>query len=250
MKMRKISVFSVLALIASLGSSHAGGGKTPVVVELFTSQGCYSCPPAERYLGKLAHRSGVLALEFHVDYWDQLVYGSAGKWKDRFSSAVHTQRQRSYNQHIRGRGSVYTPQMVIDGRFEAVGSRERSVESAIRRTRSQARHPIAIEFGPGKKGDLSVKLSGKSSSKATIWLVTYRRMEKTEVRSGENKGKSLTSYNIVTDLQELGTWTGKPAQIDIESKKATAEGNGCAVLVQSAGTGPILGAAYCPARSS
>lgn len=94
----------------------------PVSVELFTSQGCYSCPPAEADLGKLAKRSDVVALEWHVDYWDDLVYGGAGKWKDPFSSPEVTARQRDYNDSIRGQRRVYMPQMIVAGVREAVGS--------------------------------------------------------------------------------------------------------------------------------
>ena len=116
---------------ASTGDANAGDRNGAVVVELFTSQGCYSCPPAEKFLGDLAEQETVIALDFHVDYWDNLVHGADGKWKDPFSRPAYTQRQRVYNQRIRGTGNVYTPQMVIDGRLEAVGSRRIAVLSAM-----------------------------------------------------------------------------------------------------------------------
>ncbi len=97
------------------------------VIELFTSQSCYSCPPAEAYLGELSEEENILALEYHVDYWDRLNYGCYGRWKDVFSTPEMTERQRQYNVKIRNTGNVYTPQMVIDGRTEAVGSRRREV---------------------------------------------------------------------------------------------------------------------------
>ena len=103
----------------------------PTVIELFTSQSCYSCPPAEAFLGELVEeRSDILALEFHVDYWDELVHRGS-KWKDVFSSPDSTQRQRVYNVSIRGRASVYTPQMIIGGAAEAVGSNRGNVLAAL-----------------------------------------------------------------------------------------------------------------------
>ena len=98
-------------------ATAAAAEEVPTVVELFTSQGCYSCPPAEAFLGELAKRSDVVALEFHVDYWDDLVYGSAGQWKDPFSDPAYTRRQQVYARGIPG-GRVYTPQIVVDGRLE------------------------------------------------------------------------------------------------------------------------------------
>ena len=94
------------------------------VIELFTSQSCYSCPPAEKILGKLAQRDDIIALEHHVDYWDQLIHGSDGNWRDIFSSPESTDRQRRYNQSVEGRGYSYTPQMVFNGKAETVGNRK------------------------------------------------------------------------------------------------------------------------------
>ena len=104
-----------LSAIAAVSTATAGDRNGAVVVELFTSQGCYSCPPAEKFLGDLSEQKSVIALEFHVDYWDDLVHGGDGKWKDPLSKPAYTQRQRIYNQRIRGTGNVYTPLMVIDG---------------------------------------------------------------------------------------------------------------------------------------
>ena len=144
----------------AVGSAPAGSAGGPAVVELFTSQSCYSCPPAEAFLGDLARRDGVIALEFHVDYWDDLVYGRAGKWKDVFSSPEYTRRQQGYNLNIRGRGQVYTPQMIIDGRAEAVGTRRGDVtwkiESVFRDNRP--RLTVTVSAHPG--GGLGVTVDG------------------------------------------------------------------------------------------
>ena len=201
-----------LSAIAAVSTATAGDRNGAVVVELFTSQGCYSCPPAEKFLGDLSEQKSVIALEFHVDYWDDLVHCGDGKWKDPFSKPAYTQRQRIYNQLIRGTGNVYTPQMVIDGKLEAVGSRRIPVLSAMRKAESARRDSVGIN-------------------------VTMA------------SGKALLSHNIVTEVQKIGTWAGKPASFAVKNF-ALAEGEGCAELVQDNRQGPIFGAAQCPVGSS
>lgn len=221
----------------------------PVVVELFTSQGCYSCPPAEKFLGELAGEKSILALEFHVDYWDTLVYGSAGKWKDPFSKNEYTQRQRAYNQRIRGTGNVYTPQMVIDGKLETVGSRRLSVLSAIRRAEKNRSDRVDIDIMLNGDKGVQVNLSGKTPASGSVWLVRFIEEKETRVRSGENKGKSLLSHHIVTDFRKIGRWSGQADAIAVPDFRLNA-GEGCAVLIQDNNLGPMLGAAPCPAQTS
>ncbi len=237
------ALLGVLAL-----EPRAARADNPTVVELFTSQSCYSCPPAERFLGELAAREGILALEFHVDYWDDLVYGKAGQWRDPFSNPAYSERQRDYNRKIRGRPSVYTPQMVIDGRFEVVGSRVGAVEDAIERAQSRRGPRIAVAATTAGNG-LSVSLKGGPKQPGEIWLVSYLRREVTRVLRGENHGKVLVNYCIVTDLRRVGDWTGEDKTIQIGGVR-NEERVGCAVLVQAGAGGPILGAASCPAVGS
>ncbi len=241
---------AALLVAAAVSPAAAGPAERPTVVELFTSQGCYSCPPAEAYLGELAQQPGIVALEFHVDYWDDLVYGLAGKWKDPFSSPDHTERQRRYNVEIRRTGSVYTPQMVIGGAIEAVGSRRADVGRAIARVeqRSAVRPTVAVERkGPRR---YTVAVAGKTGAPpAAVWLVRFKRNVTTKVRSGENKGKTLTSRHIVSSVEKIGDWAGRPLSLDI-ALPGLGAGEGCAVLVQSPRPGPILGAAYCPAAGA
>ncbi len=218
---------------------------TPTVVELFTSQGCYSCPPAEAYLGDLTSRPDVIALEFHVDYWDDLVYGSAGKWKDPFSSAENTRRQRSYNLQIRNTGGVYTPQMVIGGSMETVGSQKPKVERAIRRHAQSRQKPLAVHVQTADTNFLNVRVAGTGGGSASVWMVLFHRTIETKVRSGENKGKNLTSHHIVTKLHKIADWTGSSLAVRVMGPAEPA-GMGCAILVQQAPGTPILGAAYCP----
>jgi hypothetical protein len=237
------------ATAAPLSVAIAADLKNPVVVELFTSQGCYSCPPAEAFLGDLAAQKTVLALEFHVDYWDELVHGGDGRWKDVFSKNEYTQRQRGYNQRIRGRANVYTPQMVIDGRLEAVGSRRLSVLSAIRSAETARNQRVGVDVILASGNVQSVNLSGAVKASGSVWLVRYIKAQETRVQSGENKGKALLSHNIVTDMRKIGAWSGKPQEISVDNF-ALADGEGCAVLVQDNRQGPILGAAPCPAGTS
>ena len=237
---RLIALWAVLA-----AGPAAGGSDAPVVVELFTSQGCYSCPPAEKYLGELAGREDVIALEFHVDYWDQLVYGFAGKWKDPFSSPHHTNRQRAYNIAIRGRSQVYTPQMVVAGRGEAVGSSQRDVERLIERSATDGASALAVTVARTGSGGLTVAVNGPVSTPAEVWLVRFDLRQLTEVRSGENKGKTLVSRNVVREVSRLGPWVGRPARFSLPRLRL-GDNEGCAVLVQSASLGPLLGAGRCP----
>lgn len=238
-----------MSAMTAVPAANAGDRNGAVVVELFTSQGCYSCPPAEKFLGDLSGEKSVIALEFHVDYWDDLVYGAAGKWKDPFSKPAYTQRQRTYNQQIRRTGNVYTPQMVIDGRLEAVGSRRLSVLNAIRKAENglKDRVNVGVTLASGKVE--KVTLAGPVKAEGSVWLVRFIKSKETRVRSGENKGKALLSHNIVTEVQKIGKWAGKPASFTVKAF-ALAEGEGCAVLVQNNRQGPILGAAQCPAGTS
>jgi len=209
----------------------------PVAVELFTSQGCYSCPPAEAYLGELAGRADVIALEWHVDYWDDLVYGGAGKWRDPFSLAAATARQRAYNAAITGAPRAYTPQMIVAGAAGMVGSDRGEVESAIRKARKAApAASLAVE--PHGDGQIVVSATGAAT---TLWRVDFVKTHVTEVLRGENKGKRLVSHHIVRAKTRLGATSGKPI-----ATTAPGEGLGCAILAQVGETGPVLAASYCP----
>ena len=243
------AVALTLSAIAAAPHAAAGDRNGAVVVELFTSQGCYSCPPVEKFLGELAGQKSLIALEFHVDYWDDLVYGAAGKWKDPFSKPAYTQRRRIYNQRIRGTGNVYTPQMVIDGKLEAVGSRRLSVLNAMREAESARRDSVGITVTMASGTVQQVALDAAGKGAGSVWLIRFIKAKETRVRSGENKGKALLSHNIVTEVQKIGKWSGKQASFAVKDF-ALAEGEGCAVLVQDNRQGPILGAAQCPAGTS
>jgi len=238
-----IALAAVLALGMSVG--QAGAQSRPVVVELFTSQSCYSCPSAEEFLGKLAREPDIVALEFHVDYWNDINYGSAGQWTDPFSRPAFTRRQRDYNQKIRDQSGVYTPQMVIDGRFEKSGNSEWAVEAAIRSARGEDEPGVNVAVRRADADGLSITVDGAAKSAAAIWLVRFKRAETTRVLRGENHGKTLDNHNIVTGMTRIGDWRGRAATLDVPNGRP-GSGEDCVVLVQSDKPGAILGAAKCP----
>lgn len=229
-------ILAALALAAAIwpGGAPALAGENPVVVELFTSQGCSSCPPADRYLGKLAKRKDVIALSFHVNYWDYI------GWPDPFASRETTQRQRDYSQTLKQR-YVYTPELIVDG--QAHSSRPADIERRIAEARG--RQKLAVAFGKGAQGMRAITIpAGEFSGRASVWLVFYDAKRATKILRGENRGQTLDYYNVVRELRHIGTWTGQALTIPISFDEAESAGRGgCAVIVQEGRTGRILGAA-------
>ena len=226
-----------LAVLAAVSAAPvlAGDGKNLTVVELFTSQGCSSCPPAEAFLGELARRDGLLALEMHVDYWDYI------GWKDPFATSASTDRQRSYNKRL-GRGYVYTPQIVVDGVTEAVGSDKRAVDRQIEAARAQPRPHIAIRVFTTGAGRLAIELpAGETGKLCDVILVGFDPEHMTKVLRGENSGKTLSNYNVVREMQRVGFWSGQAATIELPRLDPAAK-RGWAVIVQGERTGPVMGA--------
>lgn len=211
---------------------------TPVVVELFTSQGCNSCPPADAYLGELAKRKDVLALSYHVDYWDYI------GWKDRYADPAYTNRQRSYAKTL-GDGMVYTPQIVVAGASDAVGSNRGTVEWAIKDAKTRLKmQALKIERDPAS-GEVVLQLpEADLPVPATLWLVTYHYRNEDAVKAGENRGRKLVSYNTVRSLQKVGVWGGHAATIPLKlSPKAKANNpDGCAIIANLADYGPVIAA--------
>lgn len=215
----------------------AGSGKQ-VVVELYTSQGCNSCPPADRLLGELAKRDDLITLTFNVDYWDYL------GWKDTLASPANTERQRHYAAAMRNR-TVYTPQMVIGGRQHAVGSDAAAVAAAIE---AEQRHADAAPKLSLHHSDdrvlVSLGASDRKGINAIVWLVRYDQRQAVPIERGENAGNNLVYHNVVRDMRPLGHWRGQAMQMDL-SRAELAEGgrDGCAIIVQKGPVGPILAAA-------
>ena len=208
---------------------------SPVVVELFTSQGCSSCPPADAFLGKLSQRHDVLPLAFHVNYWDYI------GWKDPFASDAATERQYSYG-HALGLNMVYTPQMVIGGTHDAVGSDQNAVSRAIEMdaNRSKLKLTVTRDASGGYRVQIPAGSVGQS---ATVWLALFDGAHKTQVERGENSGTTLTEFNIVREWRKIGDWKGQAEEIALNLTPESDEYDACAVLVQEGGFGSIRGAA-------
>ena len=204
--------------------------RRPVVVELFTSQGCSSCPPADAFLSDLAREGmDVLPLGFHVTYWNGL------GWRDPYSLDAATARQRQYASRL-GLDSVYTPQMVVDGRAEVVGSDRRAALDAIRE--AVARGPSGPALHLARSGERVIVDAAAGTGSGTLWLIGYDPEHRTAVGHGENAGRSLTEANVVRGIVEAGHWTGEKLRVDTTAP----EGQLLAAILQGA-DGSIIAAA-------
>ncbi len=207
------------------------------VVELFTSQGCASCPPADELLAELSARRNVVALAYHVDYWDYI------GWADTFAKPAYSDLQRAYAGSW-GKNRIYTPQLIINGTIDVVGSRRAEVEEAL----SEAELPLEIGLIYAN-GVLAVRIEGNEDyQESSIWLITYRSEADVEIIRGENRGHSITYVQIVTSRQVLGMWEPKAgAELRLPlSDVLSGESDGVAIVVQQQNQGlpgPIIGAA-------
>jgi hypothetical protein len=209
----------------------------PAVVELFTSEGCSSCPPAEAYLGELAERRDVLALAYHVDYWDDL------GWRDRFGLTEAVQRQSLYAKTLR-RSSAYTPQVVIDGQADYVGSDRASIGKSLAANRDGVAIALSV-----RDGQVLIDLAPQANVAASdIVLVGYRRQAVSAIGRGENAGRTLTEFNIVRVIRTLGQWDGRAQQFQARVDSFPTDATDVAALVQPLGQGHIIGAAVRPLR--
>jgi hypothetical protein len=216
----------------------------PVVVELFTSQGCSDCPAADQLVVELAKRKGVIALSFPITYWDML------GWKDTFATGPNTKRQQAYAKAM-NRSGVYTPQMIIDGVVDVVGNqRERVLEVVAARTLQAAasEEPVDLNLGLASgRVEISIgKTHAKTKPLATIWVMRTMSYAAVQVEKGENKNRMLTYANLVRDLQRAGEWTGEPMKIDLPVTPGSAKQDGVAVILQNRDYGEVLAAAVMP----
>ncbi|HEY5049006.1 MAG TPA: DUF1223 domain-containing protein [Rhizomicrobium sp.] len=220
--------------------SHAwANGKRPVVIELYTSQGCSSCPPADALLARLADRKDVLALSLPITYWDML------GWKDTLASEANTRRQKAYAEAM-GHGGVYTPQMIVDGVNDLVGSREAAIEAAIDARAADLRdvpvslsalpHELRVAVGPG----------GERGEVATIWIFEILGKATVAIHGGENDGRSMTYRNVVREVKAVGIWKGQQVSLDLPRQDLMSEPHDkVAVIVQEGGGyGRVIGAAF------
>lgn len=230
----------LLGICVLLLASPALAAERPTgVVELFTSQGCSSCPPADALLLELSQRDDLIALSYHVDYWDYL------GWKDGLATPENSARQRAYGEAFES--SVYTPQMVVNGRHHVVGSHREQVSAALQSrsggeplnvevTLTSSNGSVFVDVGSGEPQDGDVH----------VVLVYYRPQQTVSIANGENEGRTIDYRNIVTAFQTIGMWHGEPVRLELPRSEMTKKGGNCAVLLQavdkSGRPGAILGA--------
>ncbi|HKJ73398.1 MAG TPA: DUF1223 domain-containing protein [Alphaproteobacteria bacterium] len=235
-----LGIAAVMGVSASRADSETTKpvlGQEPTVVELFTSQGCSSCPPADKVLGELDQRADILALSLHVDYWDYI------GWKDTFASPANTRRQRDYAHALHHR-SIYTPEMIIDGLYDVVGSDRDKVNSMIDHAKAARGNRVAVDV-EFSQAMVTVKIAGGHAQRpATVWLVRYDPEHTVAIGSGENRGREITYHNVVRTMTDIGTWSGAPLTITFNHRALDSmPGVESAVIVQYGKTGAILGAA-------
>ncbi|HVZ68216.1 MAG TPA: DUF1223 domain-containing protein [Rhizomicrobium sp.] len=232
---------AALAAVLSVTSVAAGEAARPIVVELYTSQGCSSCPPADALLGRLAKRPDVLAMSLPITYWDML------GWKDTLANPENTARQKGYSKAM-GKGGVYTPQIIVDGLTDVVGSRETGVKSAIA-AREADMMTVPILLRPdGHKVHVSIGSGNIENGKpadATVWVFHILSSATVAIGNGENKGRTMTYRNVVRDLKPAGEWKGAALAINLpRHDPADPAHDALAVVVQQGGYGRVLGAAF------
>lgn len=194
---------AAMAAVSLVGTTAATAqDRVPVVVELYTSQGCSSCPPADAVLRELAARPDVIALALHVDYWDYI------GWKDVFGHPRHTARQKAYA-HALGQRTIYTPQMIVDGAHGVVGTHDRDVADLIAAHAARDRVVVLKADRSGNAVTIRATSTSAFAPPLNLQVVRYRPSAKVAVERGENAGHTLEYTNIVTDWQIVGQWDGK-----------------------------------------
>jgi len=229
MPMRKAALLCLILLAWPVGAA----AKPPVLVELFTAQGCGACRDANTYLGKLAERPGVLALTFSVDYWDYL------GWTDTFAKPEYSERQKAYVARLKLR-EPYTPQVVIDGREEAQGLKTGEVDRLVRLAASASRDPPDIRFIGPRRVDVGSGPAPRGGGE--VWLIRYDpRAVEVAVKAGDNRGETVVQKNVVRQMTRLGAWRGRPQAYRLPA--AAEDGLKTVVVVQAPRGGRVLGLA-------
>ncbi|WP_417624464.1 DUF1223 domain-containing protein [Paremcibacter congregatus] len=249
---RILSVFCIVTIFVGFASVlHAKPSSEAlieaplVVVELFTSQGCASCPPADAILTELSQKDDILALSYFVDYWNYL------GWEDTFAGKDCTIRQKKYSRAL-GKSGVYTPQMIVQGTSDIVGSRGKQIHEMVGSTRQKialtAKDAPRITFDPmGDMIDLKVsagKPSGSRPKNATIWIIGYDYEKSVDIKWGEQGGNVRHYRNVVQSIKRIGSWMGEEIKLTLSKKDIGAVPyDAYAVILQEDETGPIVAAA-------
>jgi hypothetical protein len=222
-----------LAMAPQLARAAPPSG--PWAIELFTSQGCSSCPPADAQLGKFCRRPDIVGLSFHVDYWDYI------GWKDPFATPKTTERQRAYA-HVLKQRYVYTPEMVVEGIVDDPGIDRGSIEDMLAGAQKRSPRRATPELARSGDGPLTIGLAAFAleGAPADVTLAVYDPRHTTPVGRGENSGHTLDNFNVVRRFEIVARWDGSAANWTVPADRF-APGQGIAVLVQHAGQGPMIG---------
>ncbi|MCS3498506.1 hypothetical protein M2189_002535 [Bradyrhizobium japonicum] len=231
----------ICAIVAVIRPAEA---EPRAVVELFTSQGCSSCPPADQVIGDLSKDPSIIALSMPIDYWDYL------GWKDTLADSRFSARQRAYSR-MRGDREVYTPQVVVNGSTHVIGSDRAGIESAIGQTDKGTgvmSVPVTMSLA-GKQINVSVAASKESAvSSGEVWICSITKSVPIAISRGENRGQQITYHNVVRNLLKVGDWNGRPESWTVPLENLTRDGvDGAVVYVQDGSRekpGAMLGAAY------
>jgi hypothetical protein len=235
------SALGVCAIVAVIRPAHAD---PRAVLELFTSQGCSSCPPADKILGELAQDPSVIALSMPIDYWDYL------GWKDTLADARFSARQRAYSR-VRGDREVYTPQMVVNGAVHVIGSDRESIQIAIDKTdRAEGVMSVPVTMTQSDR-QLTVSVMAPDSPvpmHGEVWICSISKAVPISIGRGENRGQEVTYYNVVRNILKIGDWNGTTGSWTVPLDKIARDGiDGAVAYVQDGNRekpGPMLGAAY------
>lgn len=231
--------FLIGAAAVAAGLSHQASarpnGEGPWAVELFTSQGCSSCPPADALLGRLSMRPDIVALAYHVDYWDYI------GWKDPFASRETTERQRAYARVLKQR-YVYTPEMVVDGIGHDTGRDRAPIEALLAKAQARSSRRATPALSRSIGGPLTIKLDSfpLEGRLADVTLAIYDRRHTTPVKSGENQGRMIENFNVVRQLDRVDQWDGAARSWTLAGDHIGPT-QGVAVLVQQSDHGPMIG---------
>jgi hypothetical protein len=234
---RSLGLFTAFALLT--GSVPAMANDIKAVVELFTSQGCSSCPKADKLLGEFTTNPQLVALSLSVDYWDYL------GWRDTLALHVHSARQKGYATQ-RGARPVYTPQMVVNGVTEAIGNDRGAIEQAVLKAENKSKIVIPVHLK--RNGDnIDLEVGSGAGPAASIWIVSVTRKAPVSIERGENRGKTITYHNVVRGWVRVGDWNGTTVRKSLPVAELAQSGADAAAVIIQGGSleapGPIRGAA-------
>jgi hypothetical protein len=240
LKLAKMALLALASLAVFAAPASADAEKPLGVVELFTSQGCNSCPPADNFFNELVQKGDVIALAYHVDYWDYL------GWKDTLARPENTERQYAYMRSF-GERSIYTPQLIVNGREDFKGGDRKSVEQGLSSFNSNGEGMLINLTVSESKDSIIIKVGStdQPAAEAHLLLVYFEPPKAIDIDKGENVGRKAIYLNAVTGVRAAGVWHGKAAEFELPKSEFESKG-GCAALLQGATEdgklGPILGA--------